>query len=639
MIKSLRHSIAGRRLLVAVLVWACPGLVGPVQAYIDLAPTLSKIVQDSQRISVVEVVSFDQAGHVLTLKETKALKGALGTAVIRQDLAEANSSVVPPEIVQWAEAGARGVLFSSRTTSLVCFGQGWYQAKSSGGQWKLGVDRADLPLAYYGTVSRLADGIATMLAGGTAIVTTVQHGADDAASFDLALNRVRLPGVIRVQRIRANMSMPGTVAAVSANPAYLVGAGLVGEEEIPGLLKRLSSPTATVRAEAAEDLQQLGRKAAPAEAALLKLLADPVVRVRLSAASAALSIAGKRDAAIDVLAKGLSSTDAATQRAAVDAVSRAGQAAGPLVSGLVTLLNGTTAALVRHAAVRAVGALGPAGADAASALVPLLDDSTLMIEVADALGRIGPAARPVPKRLVSMLADDQPPTVQTAALRAMAQIGGPEAHPAVDYMIKALPSADEIGLYNMHIYLSLLGPVATDAIPALQSARLMNPVLPTATIWAIRSNSLPWQSMAAGRNGFPLGGPPGGAGFGGGPGGGFGFDLFSTMYLAYFRELGERLRPVALMLLKQMQDGTANETPVWGYKLLTCAPTESVAQLTAALESGDLGTRERATVALGYMGAASFPAQAKLETALSKASTDGEKKLIAWALREGLSQE
>ena len=119
MIKSLRHPIAGRLLLVTVLVCVCAGLVGPVQAYIDLAPTLSKIVQDSQRISVVEVVSFDQATHVLTLKETKSVKGTLGTAPLRHDVAEADSSVVPPEIVQWAEAGARGVLFSSRSTSLV----------------------------------------------------------------------------------------------------------------------------------------------------------------------------------------------------------------------------------------------------------------------------------------------------------------------------------------------------------------------------------------------------------------------------------------------------------------------------------------------------------------------------------------
>jgi hypothetical protein len=215
----------------------------------------------------------------------------------------------------------------------------------------------------------------------------------------------------------------------------------------------------------------------------------------------------------------------------------------------------------------------------------------------------------------------------------MSQIGGPEAHPAVDFIIQALPTTKEIDTYNMEIYLSLLGPVATDAIPTLQATMLMNPVVPTATLWAIKADSLPWQpTRNGGRGGFP-----GFGGFGGPGGGPGGFDLFSTMYVAYFRELGERLRPVALMLLKQIQDGTASNTPEWGYKLLACAPAESIAQLSAALASADLATRERAAVAFGYMGAAAFPAQAKLQAALAKAPTEREKRLLEWALRETAS--
>ncbi len=112
------------------------------------------------------------------------------------------------------------------------------------------------------------------------------------------------------------------------------------------------------------------------------------------------------------------------------------------------------------------------------------------------------------------------------------------------------------------------------------------------------------------------------------------FDLFSTMYVAYFRELGERLRPVALILLKQIQDGTANDTPDWGYKLLACAPKESLAQLSAALTSDSLATREHAAVALGYMGAPAFPARAALQAALDKAPTEREKRLLEWAVSE-----
>ena len=79
--------------------------------------------------------------------------------------------------------------------------------------------------------------------------------------------------------------------------------------------------------------------------------------------------------------------------------------------------------------------------------------------------------------------------VHLAAVRAMSQIGGPEAHPAVDFIIKNLPNMDEIGEYNMEIFLSMLGPIATDAITASQSTKLTHPVLPTATLWAIKSEA------------------------------------------------------------------------------------------------------------------------------------------------------
>jgi HEAT repeat protein len=650
-----------------VLACLCLALVSETHAYIDLAPTLSKIVGDAQKISVVEVVDFNEATQILTLKEVRALKGAPSQGPIHHYVGESDGKLVPAAITQWAGTGARGVLFSSRTTSLLCFGEGWYQAKLSGGEWKLGVDRSDLPLAYYGTVSRLADGIATMLEGGTATLTTVQHGADDSASFDLALNRMNLPGVIRVQRIRANMSMPPIIMAVSANSAYVIGPGRVGEEALPSLLRQLASADAAVRADAAAELQQLGRKAQSAESRLVTLLTDPAARVRLSAASALLNLDGRHDGAVSVLAQGLTNANAGIRRAAADAIGRAGLAAAPLVDNLAAALKDQDVP-ARRAAVRAVATLGSAAAGAASALVPLLNDPKLMIEAADALGRIGPAARPIPAGLITMLAADQPMAVRLAALRAMSQIGGPEARPAVDFIIEALPTADEISTYNMLIYLSLLGPVATDAIPASQSTKLRNPVLPTATLWAIKADSLPWQAQTAGGGaafggfgppggfppggfppggfppgGFPPGGfPPGGFPPGGFPPGGFGlggfpgmsFDLFSTMYVAYFRELGERLRPVALILLKQMHDGTANDTPDWGYKLLACAPEESLVQLSAALTSESLATREHAAVALGYMGAPAFPARAALQAALDKAPTEREKRLLEWAVSE-----
>jgi hypothetical protein len=106
------------------------------------------------------------------------------------------------------------------------------------------------------------------------------------------------------------------------------------------------------------------------------------------------------------------------------------------------------------------------------------------------------------------------------------------------------------------------------------------------------------------------------------------------MYEAYIRELGERLRPLALTLAQKLVDGTANNVPTWGYKLLACAPEESVAKLSAGLTDGTLVARERAAVALGYMGPAAFAAKDQIARAVDKAETEQERLLLQWCLRE-----
>ena len=84
--------------------------------------------------------------------------------------------------------------------------------------------------------------------------------------------------------------------------------------------------------------------------------------------------------------------------------------------------------------------LGPVAGKEAEAVMPLLEEGELAIDAADALGRMGAAARPAMKRLAKML-ESEDKGVQWAAVRAMSQIGGKDAYPAVDYMIKALPTA------------------------------------------------------------------------------------------------------------------------------------------------------------------------------------------------------
>lgn len=597
----------------------------PAHAYIDLAPTLTKIVSNSNKIALVEVVNFDRENRVLELKEVRVLKGEPSSELVRHEVASAEKGTVPRPILQWATPGSRAVLFVSRNISLVCIGQGWYQVRNANaGTWKLGSDRPDLPLAYYGSLSRLADGIEKLIAGKTVVLTVVAFGADnEGASFDLALNRMNLPGLVRVQRIRANMQMPQTVIAASSNSTYFLGAGPVDEDDLPMLIKELKSPDAMVRTEAAADLRCLGRKAAEAVEPLKALLKDSSQQVRFAAASALLQIAPDDSQPVNVLADGLDSSDPTVRVKAADAAGLAGDAAGPLTDKLAALLKDKDET-VRISAIQAISLLGPACGKAADEVALLLDDNDLMIDAADALGRIGAAARPALKRLSQMLSSEQS-SARWAAVRAMSQIGGPDAHPAVDFMVRAMRNATEVEGYNMMIYFSLLGPVASDALPTIKSTPIKNPVLPSATTWAIQCDRvLPWMG----------GGWGGRGGFGGGPGPGGMGDISQFVYESYVHELGERLAPAAKLLAQKIMDGTAGNVPDYGYKVLACGPKEAMEILLPNLTDTDISKRERAIVAIGHMGPAAAQAKNSLETALGNAATDGEKRLIKWCLKE-----
>lgn len=595
-------------------------------AYVDMAATLPRIILDSQKIAVIEVVDLKREKRGLILKEVRALKGELSTEPIRQVVASGEGATIPRQILTWATPGARALIFYSRNSALVCLGEGWYQVNSSGtGPWQLAKDRSDLPLAYHGSLSRLTESVERILAGKDAVLTVVAYGVDnEGASFDLALNRPNLPGLVRVQRIRANRNMPGTVMAASANPSYLIGPGPIDEGDLSILMQKLTSEDATVRAEAADDLRCLGRKAGKSVALLTPLLKDSSARVRFSAAAALLQINPRDTQPLDTLARGFESADKAERRMAAKSMGFGGAAVAPLVDKLAALLKDQDDA-IQITALQALALLGPVAGSAATAVTPLLDNRELAVDAADALGRMGSAARSSLKRLAKLLSDDEP-AFRWAAVRAMSQIGGEDAKPAVEFMIRMLPRATEMDRYNMMIYLSLLGPVAKDAENAIRTSGSRNPVLPTATLWAIEPDkSFPW--LGGGRFGPGPGGPPGG--FGGG-----GVNFATLIYENYVHELGERLRPAVRVLAQKIVDGTAGDVPQWGYKILATAPDMAIEILTPSLSHKELVQRERAIVALGYMGNAARTATNALKVAQSATANEREKRLIAWCLRE-----
>ena len=116
--------------IVLLLIGLC--LTVPAHAYVDLAPTLAKVIADSKKIAVVEVVEFNREKHVVVLKEIRLLKGESSAEPIQHDVTAAEGAAIPRQILQWAAPGARGVLFVSRNAALVCVGHGWYQVRTSG---------------------------------------------------------------------------------------------------------------------------------------------------------------------------------------------------------------------------------------------------------------------------------------------------------------------------------------------------------------------------------------------------------------------------------------------------------------------------------------------------------------------------
>jgi HEAT repeat protein len=589
-------------------------------AYVDRAPTLGAVVREADTIAVVEIDRFSAEKGAVILKKVRTLKGELGDGPIKHQLIGAADPAMDRTILDWAEPGRRGILFISANVGLVCMGQGWYQVsidkdrKSAGPDdwWRLGAARPDLPLAYYGSVSRLAGAVELMLAGGTAIVTTLPHGNQEgAASFDLALNRTALPGLAKVQRIRANLRMPGVIMAVSANPAYLVGSGPVGEEELPALRAQLHSADATVRAESAMDLGAIGAKAVSAADDLAKLLDDPTPLVRFAAAAAYLRVCPGSSTAsntsLAVLTKGLHDNNPVMRRQAARAAGLAGAAAAPLGGRLGALLSDSDVA-VRRSALQAIATLGPAAAGAFDAVVPLLENKETAIDAADALGRLGTTARPALKRLARML-ESSSSDERWAAVRAMSQIGGEEAKPAVEFIIREIPHVRELEGYHLMFYLALLGPVAKEALPVLNRSRIINPFLRQLTAWAIE----PSTDFRA-------------AGFMGGPA--------EWIFDSYVTELGERLRPVAKDLAMQIMDGSTRDVPACGYKLLARFPDDTIPIFQTGLRAKDLVLRERAAVALGYMGSGAGTAQESVRLALAAAAGEKEQRLLKWCLRE-----
>ena len=171
---------------------------------------------------------------------------------------------------------------------------------------------------------------------------------------------------------------------------------------------------------------------------------------------------------------------------------RASPAAGaPLAEKLAALLKDPDE-LVRMNALQSISILGPNAQTATSAVIPLLDDPETAIDAADALGRIGTAAQPAPAA-----ADED------ALGRSVPGAWAAVPRDGEDRRARCPPGGGFHGQGDAHGHggrgiqhddlLCVLGPGGAGTAPAIMSFQIKNPVLPSATLWAInpdRASSL-----------------------------------------------------------------------------------------------------------------------------------------------------
>ena len=238
----------------------------------------------------------------------------------------------------------------------------------------------------------------------------------------------------------------------------------VGDDPKP-LMAALAAPAAERRAEAARSLATLGESAAPAVPVLAAALGDPSHVVRAAAAWALGNVGPAAAPAVPALIRLLRDGDPFVRAGAAFGLGGVGEAATAAAAPLVERLNDPD----ERVRWRAADALAKIGRDGASVgqLASLVQDAKGVGRglAAEALGRVGPAARSAVPVLVAA-ASDARPDVRWRAIWALGRIG-PAAAPAVPLLRAAL--ADPDVRWRAADALGAIGPRAVEARPDLEA--------------------------------------------------------------------------------------------------------------------------------------------------------------------------
>jgi HEAT repeat protein len=430
-----------------VAAWAClllaawPSSAG---AYITAPVQTLGALCGSTYITLVRVEKFSKEKGVIIYRKVRDLKGNYPREQLRHAFDLKNTPlhkgagdvpVRPDEVdwhyaLDWAEVGKTAVCFTLKYDPYGDFGHTyidkcWYAtmcpARDWDFWWSIYSDPALLSRWHCGTTAQLAAAVDQMMAGKTAVVPTLVQGTREEFR----------QGRGRVQGLKVGTQIQ------DYNPARdRVAEALF--RELSAVLKDLESPERRLRLDALRDVAGAGPEARAAAPKVLSMIGDPDEELSLAALSALARIEPthpkiasgalpflkhadpeRRIAAAELLAQAgllgedilaaatalLGNPDLELRRRACGVLGRAGPAATPAVAVLANQLKDP----VKDVRILAAETLGQIRAEASvSALAEAVradPSGTVRMRAADALARIGPAAKPARPALEAALKD------------------------------------------------------------------------------------------------------------------------------------------------------------------------------------------------------------------------------------------
>jgi HEAT repeat protein len=450
-----------------------PYIDGPSLGHQTLGATVSRFA----RVTVLQVAKVNRDNGAITYRKVADLKGEEPATTIYHCLADDFPAPQRRQLLAWAAPGKTAVCFRYESSSITCVGNCWYYSNAAApAVWRAEHVDENLTAAYAGPVERLREHVDAILDGKEVVVTAtalLPGGLYENETTPIV--RDWLHGKKgRVWRVKASLKLVDNGALEKCPGGYFVGWGAGGREVVPGLVAALKHDEALVRAEAAEDLGQLGPEAKAALPSLRAALADDDGHVRVLAAEALARIDPDSRQSVPVLLQALESRQPGVRAAAATALVALRDPARSVSAPLVAALRDDdpyTRAVVAFALSRlAPEADDPAcpRRDVAAALGKRLRedrDEDVRLWAARALLKFGPDARPALPELRAAL-KDRSANVSSWAVAVLSRLGD-DGHAA---LAEALGEKACTARRFIAEALIDLGPHSKSVVPALRLA-------------------------------------------------------------------------------------------------------------------------------------------------------------------------